>query len=232
MSDRCLRCLRPVSSCYCPHIEPFDPGVKFVFLMHPKEAYHQKTGTGRLAALTLEGSEIIVGIDFTNNARLNELISARDGNPGYGDGRELYPVVLYPAENANYADDAALKTAVGTKRLCVIVVDATWFFARKMVFLSQNLHDLPKLSFKNEYRSRFEFKRQPAPECLSTIESSYYLVEELKSAGLARVNGDPGALMRVFRAMVEYQLAREQERHVELARVLHPELFDDSDEKE
>ena len=30
--------------------------------------------------------------------------------------------------------------------------------------------------------------------------------------------------------MVEYQLAREQERHVELARSLHPELFGEADE--
>ena len=28
--------------------------------MHPKEAYKQKTGTGRLAALSLAGAEIIV----------------------------------------------------------------------------------------------------------------------------------------------------------------------------
>ena len=43
--------------------------------MHPKEAYKQKTGTGRLAHLTLEDSEIIVGVDFTDNPRLNTLIT-------------------------------------------------------------------------------------------------------------------------------------------------------------
>ena len=71
---RCYRCFRPVKACLCKHITPIDTGIKFVFLMHPKEAYRQRTGTGRLANISLIDSEIIVGIDFTDNARLNELI--------------------------------------------------------------------------------------------------------------------------------------------------------------
>jgi len=193
--------------------------------MHPKEAYKQKTGTGRLAALCIAKSEIIVGIDFTNNARLNELISARNGSDGYGEGRGYLPVVLYPAKDAYYTDSPEFRTAIGTKKLLIIVVDATWFFARKMVFLSRNLHALPKISFKNEYRSRFEFKQQPHPACLSTIESSFYLLEELKTAGIANSDADVSGLMKVFRLMVDYQLAREQERHIELAMEMHPELF-------
>ena len=55
----------------CDMIIPADTGIKFVFLMHPKEAYHQKTGTGRLTNISLCDSEIIIGIDFSENARLN-----------------------------------------------------------------------------------------------------------------------------------------------------------------
>lgn len=226
MQDRCYTCFRPKINCFCSRITPVDTGVKFVFLLHPKEAYRQKTGTGRLATLSLTDAELIVGIDFTDNARVNELISGRDGNAGYGAGAGYYPVVLYPAANALSADSPALRETLGNRKLLVLVIDATWFFARKMLKASANLSSLQALSFRAGYRSVFEIKRQPAPECLSTIESAYYLVRELKAAGLARAEADESGLMRVFREMVDYQLAREQERHEAEAAALYPDLFD------
>lgn len=219
MSERCLRCRRPIDACYCRDIKPIDPGIKFVFLMHPKEAYRQRTGTGRLASLSLADSEIIVGIDFSYNARVNELIG------GKGEGEGLYPVLLYPGEDAHYTDDPGFREAIAGKTLLVVVIDATWFFARKMVFLSANLRALPKLSFRNGYRSRFGFKKQPAPECLSTIESAHYLIEELRAAGIARPDADPAPLMDIFLRMVDYQLARERERNMSEAREQYPNLF-------
>ena len=90
--------------------------------MHPKEAYHQHTGTGRLASLSLVDSEIIVGIDFTQNKRLNQLLS----------DSAYFPLVLYPADDAFTAQSPLLKEALepvagGEKRkLLVIVVDATY----------------------------------------------------------------------------------------------------------
>jgi len=174
--------------------------------MHPKEAYRQKTGTGRLAALSLVDAEIIIGIDFTHNQRLNELIS------GTGAGQNFFPVVLYPAKDAYFTDTPSFKKDIGSKKLMVIVVDATWFFALRMVKLSTNLHPLPKLSFTNAYRSQFQFKRQPAPECLSTIESCYYLLEELKSVGIANKKADVSGLMETFHTMVNRQLMCEQSR--------------------
>lgn len=217
MFRRCYRCFRPVDSCLCDRITPADTGIKFVFLMHPKEAYKQKTGTGRLTALSLKEAEIIIGIDFTNNARLNELIS---------DTETYFPVLLYPAKDAYFTDTPSFREAIGKRKLLVIVVDATWFFAHKIVVLSSNLHELPKLSFKKAYRSQFEFKRQPAPECLSTIESTYYLAEELKTAGIANPDADVSGMMRTFHDMVSYQLAREQERHEKIAAAEYPNLFD------
>ena len=90
MAEKCYKCFRPMETCYCKHIVPIETGVKFVFLIHPKEAYKQKTGTGRLAHLSLPDSELIIGIDFTHNKRLNELIN----NPEY------FPVVMYPGKDA------------------------------------------------------------------------------------------------------------------------------------
>jgi DTW domain-containing protein len=196
-----------------------DTGIKFVFLMHPKEAYRQKTGTGRLASLSLVDSEIIIGVDFTSNKRLNLLIS------GKGEFAQYFPVVLYPSRDAYFTDSPAFREAIGEKKLLVILVDATWYLALKMIKLSTNLKPLPKLSFRNEYRSQFHIKLQPDPICLSTIESSYYLIEELKTAGIANPSVDQSGLMRVFHQMIKYQQLCTQSRHEEEALEQYPDLF-------
>jgi DTW domain-containing protein YfiP len=176
--------------------------------MHPKEAYHQHTGTGRLASLSLVDSEIIVGIDFTQNKRLNLLLS----------DSVYFPVVLYPADDAFTAQSPQLQVALepvagGEKRkLLVIVVDATWFFAKKMLRLSPNVRTLPKLSFQQVYQSEFTFKKQPAEGCVSTIESCYHLIREMQASTLVSPRLDATPLMSVFRRMVDFQLEAEQNR--------------------
>lgn len=214
MSGKCYRCFRPLASCYCSDIEIVDAGIKFAILMHPKEAFHQKTGTGRLAHLSLADSEIIIGTDFTQNERVNALL----GDPAYA------PYLLYPSPSARFTDDARFRAEIGSRTLLVFLIDATWFFAKKILRESENLRSLPALSFRNSYRSRFDFKNQPDPACLSTIEAAYYLVKELRSAGIA-APADPEPLMRIFRKMVAFQLACEQERHEAEAAALYPWLF-------
>ena len=205
--SRCMKCFRPVKTCYCKYIEPLDSGVKFVFLMHPKEAFKQRTGTGRLAHLTLLNSEILIGVDFTENKRLNELLN---------DSRYV-PLLLYPGEDAwsaqTESEGQALKEMLGSKTLLVIVVDATWFFAKKILRLSKNIRTLQKLSFKAGYKSQYQFKTQPEEECLSTIESCYYLINELKTAGICKdVSAEP--LMNIFKRMVAFQLESQKEREL------------------
>ena len=204
--SKCYRCFRPKKTCYCKYIESFDCGVKFLILMHPKEAYKQKTGTGRLAHLTLENSEILIGIDFTQNERLKELLS----------DEKYFPLLLYPGEDAFTAKTLAadFEKSIFGKKLLIIVVDATWFFAKKMLRLSPNLMEIPKISFRAGYRSQFTFKQQPAEECLSTIESCYYLIKELQDANVLGVNKDvdPEPLMKIFKKMIDVQLESEKER--------------------
>lgn len=199
--NKCLKCFRPLSSCYCKYIKPVETNCKFIFLMHPKEAYHQKTGTGRLAHLTLQDSEIFVGLDFSHSNHFQELINSP----------EYYPVLLYPGENAWTANQIEFKNNILNKKLLVILIDSTWFFAKKIIRLNPFLLNLPQLSFNNGYRSEFRFKTQPALECLSTIESCYYLINELKSAKIIS-ECDPQPLMDIFRKMVNFQLQAEEER--------------------
>ncbi len=203
MSEMCYRCFRPKSNCLCPYTEEADTGIKFVILMHPKEAFHQRTGTGRLTQLCLKESEILVGVDFTSHSRLNMLLS----------DCAYFPLMLYPGSDALNASSPLLKGKVQTKKLLVVVVDATWFLAAKMVRLSKNLHHLPKISFIGGYHSQFAFKREPEPHCLSTIESCYYLVKELQGEGIAK-QCNVEAMMGVFHKMVEHQIACEKKRRM------------------
>jgi DTW domain-containing protein YfiP len=163
--------------------------------MHPQEAYKQKTGTGRLAKLSLKNSELIIDEGFNHQVLVNMLLE----NPDY------YPVILYPGINTVQVEDPGFKFGVGTKKLLVFIIDATWAKSRKMMRLSTKLRDLPKISFQNAYRSQFSIKRQPHSHCLSTIESTYYLIHELQNAGFIDSFINPEGLMTVFKKMVAFQ---------------------------
>ena len=81
--------------------------------MHPKEYRKQRTGTGRLAKISLKDSEILVGIDFSQNTRLQALLN----DPRY------FPVLLYPGEDAwNVKKEGFVQAAGGRILLAIISV--------------------------------------------------------------------------------------------------------------
>ena len=202
MRQICYNCLRPIESCLCKFVPPFDSGVKFVFLMHPKEAKRNRTGTGRVAHAGLIDSEILVGIDFTKNARLCELLA----------DEQFFPVLLYPDENAWTAQKEGFKAKIGGKKLLAIIIDSTWFCSKKMIRLSTNIMSLPKLSFAKSYRSIFTFKKEPSEECVSTIETCYYLIKELQEAEIVQKSVNPECLMTAFKELIKFQLQKENDR--------------------
>lgn len=204
MRDFCYKCFRPKESCVCSVLKSFDPGIKFVFLMHPKEAKRQRTGTGRIAHAGLLDSEIIMGIDFTKNERLCALLA----DPQY------YPVLLYPSKDAWNSKKEGFKQELNGRKLLAIIIDSTWFCSKKMIALSTNIMALPKLSFSGLYSSIFTFKREPHPECVSTIETCYYLIKEFKESGLiaGTTNNSEESLMDAFKMMIKFQLQKENDR--------------------
>ena len=202
MSERCFKCFKPKSVCLCKYAREIDSGVKFVFLMHPKEFRRQRTGTGYLAHNCLKDSEVIVGLDFSTNARLNELLN----DPAF------FPMLMYPGDDAWNVKKEGFKQTIAGKKLLILILDATWFCSRKMIQHNPFLLELPKLSFSGSYRSIFTFKREPSPECISTIECCYYMIKEIQQEGLADKKVDPEPLMDSFKAMIKLQLTAENER--------------------
>lgn len=202
MSERCYKCFKPASNCLCRFTRELDSGVKFVFLMHPKEAKRNRTGTGQLAHISLKDSEIIQGLDFSQNERLQALL--RDS--------KYFPMMMYPGKEAWNAKKEGFKEAVGSRIPLIIILDATWFCAKKMIDHNPFLLDYPRLSFFGDYRSIFTFKHEPKPEYISTIESCYYMIKELQTCGLANADVNPEPLMDVFKEMIKFQLTAENER--------------------
>lgn len=202
MSERCFRCFKPLNSCLCKYTKEIDPGVKFVFLMHPKEFRRQRTGTGMLSHISLKDSEIIVGLDFAENERFQSLIK----DPQY------FPLIMFPGEDAWTVKKEGFKESIGNKKLLVIILDATWFCAKKMIEHNPFFLELPRVSFSGEYRSIFTFKREPKPEYISTIECCYYLIKELQTVDIVDKSIEPEPLMNVFKEMIKFQLTAENER--------------------
>lgn len=222
MSIRCPRCFRPSTCCLCKYTREIDSGIKFVLLMHIKEAKKQRTGTGRLTKISLKDCEIFEGIDFTQNKRLNELLSSK----------EYFPVLLYPSEDAWTVKKENFTQTVNGRKILAIIIDSTWSCSRSIIKKNAFLLDLPKFSFAGDYRSIFTFKREPTPQCISTIETCYYLIKELQTVNLANKDANPEPMMNVFKQMIKEQLQAENERIAGLRPNTHPKDFRYTKKKE
>lgn len=196
----CLACLRPPLTCYCEKLRPFDPGMDFVILIHGREA-QKRIATGRISHLTLTGSRLLQGYDYSEDKRVNALL--RDP--------ARHCLVLYPGEDslnlsATPAPERAALVPKG-KRLTVFVIDGTWHTARKTMARSRNLAPLPRICFAPERPSRFRVRKQPRENFCSTVEAIHETIELLgPAAGFDLAPRKHDALLDVFDHMVEQQL--------------------------
>ncbi len=198
---QCERCHWAAELCRCPWIKPFPTRTHFVLLMHPKEARRERLGTGRLCKAALPASEIITGVDFTLDPRVNALIA----DPAN------HCMVLYPGEKSldisSHDVTPLLRSAEAGKRLTVFLIDGTWQCAKKMMTLSLNVRALPRISFAPAGESIFEIKEQPAAWCLSTLESIHRFLCESDRRGLENLPGRPqDTLLEVFRSMIDFSI--------------------------
>jgi len=170
---------------------------RFVFLMHPKEYKQEKAATGRLTHLCLANSEVHVGTDFDHHEEVQALIHDPLN----------FPLLVYPGVAVRNLSAGGLTAAeVGTRRLVLLLLDATWAGARKMLRLSPSLQRLPRVMFTASAPSRYVIKQQPQPGCLSTLEATHELLLALERAGLDRYS-QPEQLLGLFKRMQDYQIS-------------------------
>jgi len=188
--------MRPSSSCICKHTNSIQTKTRFIILMHPKEYKKEKNGTGLMTNLQLENSEIIVGVDFTNNNRVNEILTKETS----------CSFLLYPGKdnfNLSIRKSSEINSFMGNNPH-VFILDGTWPCARKMLKLSKNLQKLKRVSFDNKIKSKFIIKQQPESLCLSTIESVYTVLNLLKEGDLEQC--ETKDFLIPFEKMLEYQV--------------------------
>ena len=124
-----------------------------------------------MAYLCIRNSLRIEGADFSEDEATNRMIQDPD----------LFSVVLYPgpgATNLSMVPASQRAAFVPTGReLNVFVLDGTWKTAGKMIRLSRNLQVLPLVCFVPPTPSAFRIRRQPHPDCYSTIEAIHHVID-------------------------------------------------------
>ncbi|MEA3513382.1 MAG: tRNA-uridine aminocarboxypropyltransferase [Campylobacterota bacterium] len=193
--EKCYSCFRPMTSCMCKYINRFYTETLFVILMHPKEFRKTKNGTGHFTHLSLTNSKMFIGIDFTNNKEINNIL----------DDNSLNCYLLYPDNNSVKLNTQTI--AKDNKKNVIFIIDSTWPCSRKILALSKNIKNLPKVSFEHTKLSEFKIKTQPNKFCLSTIESTLCILELLNQHKIENIESKYlDSFLLPFYKMVEYQV--------------------------
>lgn len=193
--EKCYKCYRPKCSCVCKYtIKPIKTNTKFVILMHPKEFSKTKNGTGHMTNNSIENCELHIGIDFTNHKRVNELLN----------DEEYEAYVLYPGEETIKLNTQKPPTL---KKSLIFIIDSTWPCSKKILRLSSNLSKLKRVSFEHDKSSQFKIKTQPNQYCLSTIESTLCVLEQLNKHEIENIDKTSlDNFINPFTKMVDYQI--------------------------
>ena len=196
----CATCLRPVPVCICAHVRPFRTRTRVLILQHPRER-HVPINTARLARLSLPEAVFRQGIDFAADPVVSDILAGRDGGPP--------PYLLFPGPKAV---DLARERPSGP--ITLIVLDGTWWQARKLLRSNPALAALPQLRLAPAAPSRYRIRREPHAHCVATIEAIALALRALEGESSDAAGGDGAevearfaALLAPFEAMVEHQLA-------------------------
>jgi hypothetical protein len=146
-----------------------------------------------MAALCLPNAELHVGVHWAGSAALTRALS-HPARPA---------VLLYPGEGAI---DVASHPPPGPVTL--VVVDGTWWQARKVIRENPELSALPRYTFTPPTPSEYRIRKEPDAACVSTIEALVHVLGVLE--------GDSErftALLAPFRAMIDAQIAFAERFH-------------------
>jgi DTW domain-containing protein YfiP len=190
----CEGCQRPLAVCVCAHVTPLRTKTRVVILQHPRERY-VPINTVRLARLSLPDAIVRRAVDFAADPVVGDVLSGRDGGPP--------PYLLFPGPQAV---DLAHERPPGP--ITLIVLDGTWWQARKLLRKNPQLAALPQLRLAPAAPSRYRIRREPADHCVATIEAIALALRALEGdEDQAGAEARFAALLAPFDAMVEHQLA-------------------------
>jgi DTW domain-containing protein YfiP len=141
-------------ACICSAIRPVDNQTSITILQHPRERFHA-LGTVRIARLGLTQVRVERCAPWEDTGAIRTRLPA---------GAAL----LYPAPQAR--ELATLAPAERPRHL--LVIDGTWFLAKKIYDAHGWLHALPHVALTPSRPSGYgALRREPRPHCLATLEA-------------------------------------------------------------
>ncbi len=189
----CLTCGRPQVTCYCDAVTRFTTRTQVLIVQHPRER-DVPINTARIAKLALERCEIVNAIEADEHPLVQAVLERAERGEAVG--------LLFPGENT-----ANLRQLREGENPTLVVVDGTWWQAAKVLKRSPKLAALPKYALSPAEPSRYRIRKEPAFECLSTIEAITDALVELEPEGTI----DPAAILKPFETMVDRQIAYAKE---------------------
>ena len=197
----CPRCALPMSSCLCAWVRPTANQAAVLVLQHPMER-DQAKGSARLLRLSLAHCHCEPGERFDPEVLAGWLSATQAG-------RAVRSLLLFPQapgqpqEGASAEALARLVEADELVRWQLVVLDATWRKARKMLALNPLLQALPRWGLQALPPSRYAIRKAQRPEQRSTLEAA--------CLGLGQLEGEPAryeALLSAFDGWVVESAAR------------------------
>jgi DTW domain-containing protein YfiP len=159
-----------------------------VLLQHPREA-NLAICSAWLTRLALANAELHRGVRFEEHPRVREVVRAAG------------TALLYPGPGA-------VPAGAGAAPATLVVIDATWLQAERLLRDNPSLAALPRIGLTPPAESGYrELRREPGPGHLSTIEAV--------ALALGAFEGDPerfAPMGAAFRRAVDLQLACIRER--------------------
>lgn len=161
-------------NCICD-IEPqLQSAADFILLTHPREC-NKDTNTGVLMTRTLPSCRVEMWHRTQPPQRLLDQLQ----NPHY------QAWLVFPSDEQHLAQPLTLPTATDAKIL-LIILDATWQEARKMVRKSPWLSQLPRIAITPQQTSNYALRRNQQPGHLCTCEVGIELLNLLQQPQAAQ----------------------------------------------
>lgn len=180
----CYHCFKPQVACICASIERVANETGIIILQHPRERFHA-IGTARIARLALASVRVERCSPWLDASALRAQLPEQTA-------------LLYPAAGAR----ELITLPVAERPRHLVILDGTWFHAKKIFDAHHWLHDLPHVRLTPSAPSRYRIRPEPKAHYVATVEAIVYALRiiEPQTRGL-------DGLLRSFAAMVDRQAA-------------------------
>lgn len=179
-SPNCPDCWRAKPRCLCSEISPCPTRTQVLILQHPQEARNPLT-SARLASATLSGSVHRVGLNWRS-------LSAALGRPA--ESKDWAVLFLGTLKNSEKLPKIPFQVVTQkgsqvppSEIKGIVILDGNWKQSKTLWWRNPWLLKLKRIVLNPEVPSNWgALRKQPRPECLSTIESLSFTLNSLKES--------------------------------------------------